>query len=589
MTRCGESDQRPRKGQITMTRQLGLPAGFLALSLAAACGSGGGTGAGSGGAPTPPVAGAVLDGLSADIDVQTSLNTISANWSGFFGNQAPIERYEWAIGTSAFGTQVQDWVSVGMAISAANTSLTLQVGTTYFVSVRAVDSLGNLSDPACSDGVEVMVAGGGGGGGGTTPGMASSVGQWGITWQFDHDYQVGQFCNGDWWVVGPVTVTSITPGTQVVSGRTINGSMINPPVNGDHGYDSTLYAGYNNGAFQSNLNVAQNLPITIQPSSSLISCISQIGAADNGSVSQLQTAAVLTVLATEPPADAFRPPYSGSDKTIRHRESQLDYNVLADLPATTGAPSLTATADRFTRVWLDHCSRWVSRYMHPVQNMPDYYRDFTALYGTGALLVNCNYSNAQKRDLLVRLVQIGIDHHGNMVNGARWGVNGHCNGRKFPILFAGRVLNDAQMLAVGTAYPTHFNGPGAAGNTFPAYFSEDGQTFYVQETSPGVYNWGHGGYNASHVGMAEWGNFHTENIATDTAAWNGTPYRTCCSANGWIGQTLVMRIMGLRQAWNQPAYFDYVDRYVQVEPDGSWTESWEPWHSSMWHAYRSQF
>ncbi len=50
-----------------------------------------------------------------------------------------------------------------------------------------------------------------------------------------------------------------------------------------------------------------------------------------------------------------------------------------------------------------------------------------------------------------------------------------------------------------------------------------------------------------------------------------------------------MRIMGLRQAWNQPAYFDYVDRYVQVEPDGSWTESWVPWHSTMWATYRPMF
>ncbi|MBX3464889.1 MAG: hypothetical protein KF830_17105, partial [Planctomycetes bacterium] len=50
--------------------------------------------------------------------------------------------------------------------------------------------------------------------------LSSSITQWGITWTFDHDYQVGQFCNGDWWVVGPVTVVSITPGTQSLSGRT---------------------------------------------------------------------------------------------------------------------------------------------------------------------------------------------------------------------------------------------------------------------------------------------------------------------------------------------------------------------------------
>ncbi|MBX3465197.1 MAG: hypothetical protein KF830_18675, partial [Planctomycetes bacterium] len=202
-----------------MTRQLGLP-GFLALALLSACGSGGGAGARSGGNPTPPTAGIVLDGLGSDVDTQTSLTTISANWTGFAGVMAPIVRYEWAIGTSAFGTQIQDWTSVGMAASAVNTGLSLQLGTTYFVSVQAVDALGNVGSPACSDGVEVVApSGGGGGGGGGTPTMAASVGQWGITWTFDQAYQVGQFCNGDWWVVGPVTVTSITPATQNLSGR----------------------------------------------------------------------------------------------------------------------------------------------------------------------------------------------------------------------------------------------------------------------------------------------------------------------------------------------------------------------------------
>ncbi|MBL9078282.1 MAG: hypothetical protein JNL08_12300 [Planctomycetes bacterium] len=416
----------------------------------------------------------------------------------------------------------------------------------------------------------------------------SSLTQWGITWQFDRPYHCGQFCNGDWWVIGPVTVTSITPGTATVSGRVINGSMVNPGIDGQHGYDSTLYAGYDNAKFKPWLNVAATMPLLIQPSSSLISTISQIGPAPNGGVSQLRTAAVLTVLGTVPPADAFRPPYSGTDKTIRHRESDLDYTTLASLAPASGAPSLTATADGFARVWLDHCANWISRYMHPVENMPDYYRSFTALTGTAGLLLNSNFTNAQKRDLLVRFVQVGIDHYGNMQNGARWGVNGHCNGRKFPILFAGKVLNDAAMLGAGTTWPTIYSGPGAVGNN-KAPFSEDGQTFYVQQTSPGVYNWGYGGYTAQHVGLPEWGNFHTDNIASDDAGWPGTTgYRICCSANGWIGSALTMRIMGLQPQWNQTAYFDYVDRYMQTEPPG-WTQSWTPWHATMWNTYRAQF
>ena len=46
---------------------------------------------------------------------------------------------------------------------------------------------------------------------GTPAFAASSLSQYGITWTFDRDRQVGQYVNGDWWVVGPVTIVNITP------------------------------------------------------------------------------------------------------------------------------------------------------------------------------------------------------------------------------------------------------------------------------------------------------------------------------------------------------------------------------------------
>ena len=42
--------------------------------------------------------------------------------------------------------------------------------------------------------------------------LKESVSQYGITWTFEKPARVGQFVNGDWYVVGPVTVTAITPG-----------------------------------------------------------------------------------------------------------------------------------------------------------------------------------------------------------------------------------------------------------------------------------------------------------------------------------------------------------------------------------------
>ena len=40
---------------------------------------------------------------------------------------------------------------------------------------------------------------------------ASSVTQYGITWKFDKEYKFGKFITGDYWVIGPVKVVSVTP------------------------------------------------------------------------------------------------------------------------------------------------------------------------------------------------------------------------------------------------------------------------------------------------------------------------------------------------------------------------------------------
>lgn len=73
---------------------------------------------------------------------------------------------------------------------------------------------------------------------------ATSVSQYGITWTFDKNYTVGQFVNGDYWVLDPgdgVRITDISPGytTHPTTGRAMNGSMINPAT-ALQGYDGFM-------------------------------------------------------------------------------------------------------------------------------------------------------------------------------------------------------------------------------------------------------------------------------------------------------------------------------------------------------------
>jgi hypothetical protein len=420
------------------------------------------------------------------------------------------------------------------------------------------------------------------------PQRARSVHRHGITWTFAAEHVVGTYCNGDPWVVGPVSITGIEPRCVEVDGRVVHGSMVDPdPSSMLQGYDSRLFGDEKRERYRAELNVAWNLSpeqtLELAPVHSLVSVISRD---DAKQMTQLQGAAVLTIVGAPPAPDAFRPPYVRGDKGKEHRLVAIDTASLPREKPTADAPPLAEVAAGFERLWLDHFPNWPVRHAHPSDNMPDYGRDMAAAVGSGGLWLCLDAPAAQKRELMIRMVQMGIDLHGCVRGGGRFaGLGGHGSGRKFPILLAGHLLQDAAMLAVGVDFPSARTSA-ASGNQ---YFAEDGQTFYVRETSPGVYNWGFGGYTKDHVGLAEWGFAHADSPDQDRAGWDDNPYRRCCTANGWVGQTLAARMLGLQQAWAHPAFFDYMDRYMKVQPAEAWHRAWAPWHGTMWDAHRSRF
>lgn len=411
----------------------------------------------------------------------------------------------------------------------------------------------------------------------------SSISQHGVTFQFAQPVEAGRFANGDWFVVGPVTVSGMTPPCAVQNGRTIHGAMVDPdPSTQDHGYDSTLfdpqhYSNARNAAW----NLSAQNPLTLGPNHCLVKAISNF---DPNLMPALDTCAVLTVVDVVPPEGSFRPAYGG-DHVVRHAVDQIDWNVLQNLVAAPGMPDLATTIAGFERPWLDHAPGWATRFMHPVQNMPDYGRDLAAAYNEAALMCQTAGNLSLRKQLATHLVQIGIDFYGNLEGGASWeGVGGHGSGRKFPILFAGALLGDVEMLRVGHDYVSGHQ-PNGQSST---YFGEDCQTFYVEQTGPNEFNWGHGGYSSAHVGLPEFGFSHAHYPQNDDVVWTGNSYRQCCTANAWIGAVLCTRILGLVDEWNHPALFDYTDRYASIEATG-WTMSWKPWVEDMWTVYRPQF
>ena len=438
--------------------------------------------------------------------------------------------------------------------------------------------------------------------------------------------------SGDYWVVGPVVITDISPNSVVMDmsgsvstpGRIINGSMINPlPENGrTQGYDSFMYVwhggtlrGYPQGTnYDESMNVARSggnpisaeVPLNVPVSSSLISTIAEIPTIRES----LKTATVLTVVASAPAPGSFRPPYSGTDKTINFNVSTLSevgkgYDLLETLPLVGELPnpSVEILESRFSHVWLDHIPGFGARYCHPTDNMQDYSRDISRDVSNVALYLNLDLTDETKEILLIGMVQLGIDNYRNIelgldIDTGNWIPNeGQNMGRKLPIVFAGRMLGGT-IGAYSTRADKMLNipvwDPEIEVGNFNPVFQEDLQYWVVTyedtqrvvvgtNTNPDLEQ-----YSAEHIGLPEWGTRHlgpVANITKDDASWEAN-YRDICGI-GMTGTALAVHIMGLEEAWGNDVFLDYHDRWW--EHTGWDSSSLGTFIKTMWNNYRADY
>lgn len=425
-----------------------------------------------------------------------------------------------------------------------------------------------------------------------------SITQYGITWTFDRDHEFGQFVNGDYWVVGPVAIHSISPGWDGER----HGSMINPAPGWPHGYHTKVFS------YEPALNVAIGVsstnPLIVPSGSSLVStvgcsegepCATDVRVSMPGApLPSLVTAAVLTVLPTQPPnsgTTVFRPPYTNTTKLL-YSSQNLHIELFPRLPFVPSRPSIlpniSSLATSFRRVWLDHKYNWPGRYLHPSQNMPNYGRDMARSENDGFLSLLLDYSDSEKRDLSIGLIQIGIDNYGvlksardnNLVEfGLFGGGAGQGSGRKLPILFAGVMLDKPELIQ-------EMNAAGS----LP--FQEDCQTFYASQDDVNRYP-----ALFPTVGAVYWGTEHCSNPGKDN---RDLGYRSCCSSNVWNGAVLFSIVMSdsrgisFRDLWDHVELFDYEDHYMDPSfpgspAVGSWTRSFSDFAEEMWDTYRHNY
>ena len=98
----------------------------------------------------------VNDGTGADATYGPSLTTLSANWS--LSDTTNVVRYEYAIGTTIGGTDIAGYTSNLLATSVTRNGLSLIDGTTYYTTVRAVNTYSITVASSTSNGITVNTA-----------------------------------------------------------------------------------------------------------------------------------------------------------------------------------------------------------------------------------------------------------------------------------------------------------------------------------------------------------------------------------------------------------------------------------------------
>ena len=426
--------------------------------------------------------------------------------------------------------------------------------------------------------------------------LKDKVTQNGITWTFEKPVRVGQFINGDFYVVGPVTVTMIDPkplfGDEVkntLDDKSIkeslfkgsyarNGSTLNIPAvvkpnkitkrTSRSGFDSRMdMAAYDPEQFT-------KIPVNMKPGDSLFSSISNEPLVGGFSIKAL---AVLTCLAEAQPADAFRPSYckTSSSKIYLARNLRRDLLLKLPLPESAAKVKPADANDYFKGVWLDTVG-----FGRAMPRKAFFGADISVQAGQASLLLLLNYPEADKEPLLLNMVQVGIDYLGLVRGGASWiGEGGVSSGRKWLLTFAGLLLDDKEMCTLTKSFPE-------------TRFQEDDQTVFCPVefmgkkyekgwTGAKVIWTGHYGYhdgnfeNGSHQprkAMDYYGPvelFHPTEWPTPWSQGSEGSRRSSNSGT-WVAEALAARLMHAEKYWDHDAFFAYVDRWMTEDDTPFW-------------------
>jgi hypothetical protein len=391
----------------------------------------------------------------------------------------------------------------------------------------------------------------------------TSITQYGITWNFSSPVPYGQFANGDYWVLGPVTITSMSP--EYLNGR--NGWEVDP--------SDIIYQGFDNRISNFDPGKILELPYVVNPNPivSIVKSVSNevMQCPDNPHHScPLLTAAVLTVVDEIPPnlgSTVFRPNYFSENK-VYHSINDINLDILPNLTPPNSTPnenSLQSTSDgNFRRVHMDHKWNWMGRALHPHHNLQDYGAEIARDNTRGFLYFLTEGSHSGiTTPFLTYYLQAGIDLYHMMANGLTWPPNGgHSEGRLLPVLFAAAILENDEMKQTISNSPESFS-----------------EIMHLQKTHQGNSVWGQIGGTIN----SYWNRLAIDGVGArdtrdpygfiDGGLRPGRSYQHLQAKNfKYIGLSLNLMSSAFNDFWDRnhtDLILDYADRWVE---HGAWTQ-----------------
>ena len=428
--------------------------------------------------------------------------------------------------------------------------------------------------------------------------MQSSVTQHGITVNFDQAYPVGQFVNGDWFVVGEPEVVSTDPAWD----GTHHGSMSDPVVNASNNNGFRAEDGSDfqmRPPYDPNKNLSTQFPYKLSHNETFLASRGKtnqerLDTSDPSGRPALWEIMPVTCLSSTPPEGSFRPPYiPGYTKALTLGDLDLT-KIPRHSNVSPGFPSWESMEPRITRFQMEFVGSEPGRYIVPDEQQSNFSRDRMWARWRGVLKCLLDYPLEEKMNSIIGLVQMGIDFaaiahdvvdrgvqfdHRGSGSAGWWGDMGGSQGQgsKLPVLFSYWLSEDSY-------FDDALNYQPSTNDTQNVRMWQDEcQSFYVADRGCSSVadhmhpSWGYG--------ERAWTLCNNTNEGIPGS--QGSYRAVSIGANAY--GVLAAQLMGVD--WRWPASGDLADWYINEVSDAIGTNGHHrsDYLKTMWDTYRSSF